>query len=651
VKPTTRFATVTGDLGGQKIDMGIDKSAIQHIMSVLTDLYSDPAAAVVREYATNAIDSHIEAGYTGPVLVTMPTPLSSYLVIEDFGLGLSVDEINRIYSQYGASTKRDSNDVAGMLGLGCKSGLTYAAQFTVIGVKDGVKTTVVVSRRENGTGVMEVVDTCSTDDRNGVKISIPVSGVNKMRETVENFFQFWKPGTVLIDGKPPTNSMYEDKDFLQISDKMWVRRTDSYHDTDYVIMGNVTYPVPSGVLFANNSYRYFFVYANVDMASVDITPSREALMMTSKTKATLRQIEQEFAANVISVAQADIDKANTGAEARKAWLLWKPIVSNWRSKLMWRGTVVPDAVLTYSLGTLIDAFSVRVRGWNGTGGTNYNPATTMLVYGYPERDSVSSEHRRKMRHYAAENLGLSHNWEDSIAVFTDKPVSEWVDDLSAVHWDDIKNIKIDPAASNRTSIAGTRKVFSSWVTGRYGKSAYYSRRVPANDLVNANLLYLSDEELLATHPRIEQIAGYTIVVVHDSHLKKFLADFPNAVSYFTARKQVADKYDHLLTDDDKFIMDHADYYLDQVCRKLNNHKIDDPDIVAVISKMINGRAEADKRIKTYKDHLQEWGFASKAWDTQNPFDKYPLVSYHTLVTDLEGIVLYMNAKYANREEA
>ena len=51
----------------QDVRMSLDTQSIQHLMAVLTDLYSDPVLAVIREYATNARDSHIEAGNPDPI--------------------------------------------------------------------------------------------------------------------------------------------------------------------------------------------------------------------------------------------------------------------------------------------------------------------------------------------------------------------------------------------------------------------------------------------------------------------------------------------------------------------------------------------------------------------------------------------------------
>src|SRR6476469_3924392 len=141
---------VTSTLQGVKISMKINEDALTHIMSFLTDLYSDPEMAVIREYSTNAYDAHVEGFVDRPIEVTLPTNLSPFFRVRDYGAGLDEDDIREIYSQYGASTKRESNDVNGMLGLGCKSALTYTDQFTLTGIKNGICTEVAISRDENG---------------------------------------------------------------------------------------------------------------------------------------------------------------------------------------------------------------------------------------------------------------------------------------------------------------------------------------------------------------------------------------------------------------------------------------------------------------------------------------------------------------------
>jgi hypothetical protein len=66
MKVPERIIDKTGHIGGNSIAMSIDPGSVMHIMSVLTDLYSDPEAACIREYSTNALDSHIDAGISRP---------------------------------------------------------------------------------------------------------------------------------------------------------------------------------------------------------------------------------------------------------------------------------------------------------------------------------------------------------------------------------------------------------------------------------------------------------------------------------------------------------------------------------------------------------------------------------------------------------
>jgi DNA topoisomerase VI subunit B len=130
-------------------------------------------------HCTAAFDSDVPTHR--PIQIKLPTQFDHYLVIQDFGLGLSIDDITEIYSRYGASTKRDTDDQTGMLGLGSKSALTYATQFTMTSVKNGVKAEVLISVKTNGAGVMEVMDTSTTTEPNGVRITIPTRPDNDFK--------------------------------------------------------------------------------------------------------------------------------------------------------------------------------------------------------------------------------------------------------------------------------------------------------------------------------------------------------------------------------------------------------------------------------------------------------------------------------------
>lgn len=134
-----RVVTNSGTLGSA--EFGISQKHAAHIMGILrSTLYSRKALAVLTEYGTNAWDEHRQAGIGDkPIHVVMPTAFKPTLKIRDFGRGLSEHDVLHIYTQYGESTKRDTNDAAGMLGIGCKAGFAYTDQFTVTSWHAGTK--------------------------------------------------------------------------------------------------------------------------------------------------------------------------------------------------------------------------------------------------------------------------------------------------------------------------------------------------------------------------------------------------------------------------------------------------------------------------------------------------------------------------------
>jgi hypothetical protein len=111
------------------------------IMEILRDtLYQDKIGTVLREYGANAWDAHVEAGKADvPIKVTVPTVLVKELVIRDYGAGLSKEDAMAVFTQYGYSTKRGTDDAVGMLGIGSKSGFAYSDTFMVTSWHGGKK--------------------------------------------------------------------------------------------------------------------------------------------------------------------------------------------------------------------------------------------------------------------------------------------------------------------------------------------------------------------------------------------------------------------------------------------------------------------------------------------------------------------------------
>ena len=139
----------------------VKEKNMAHIFSILRNsLYSDKPLAIIREYCTNAQDAHVEAGKPNKsIRVKYPTIFDNTLSIRDFGNGLSKEEVFTVFNSYGESTKRDSNDLVGMLGLGSKSAFSYVNDFTIKSYNNGLMSQYIAYIDETNIGKVSLVNT------------------------------------------------------------------------------------------------------------------------------------------------------------------------------------------------------------------------------------------------------------------------------------------------------------------------------------------------------------------------------------------------------------------------------------------------------------------------------------------------------------
>lgn len=287
MKPNTSESVLTVGVAEREIDMGLDLDSLPFIMQQLTDLYSDPILACVREYSTNAKDSHSFAGTTRPVEVTLPTADNLNFTVQDWGVGMDEDDLAEVYSKFGASTGRGTNKVTGMLGFGSKAAMTYGSSFRVESSKDGVTRQVVVTKDADDIPKVKIMASIDTGKPNGVTITIPVQkyDIGAWAERADNFYKFWRT-PVLVNGKAPKKFYEIDDDYVQVEDDIWVHLSErSYVDqtVSYFVQGGVPYPLEMKD-YSNHSVRASDVFVcYVETGLLDFTPSREALMHTDRT--------------------------------------------------------------------------------------------------------------------------------------------------------------------------------------------------------------------------------------------------------------------------------------------------------------------------------------------------------------------------------
>lgn len=644
----TLESQIEGDLGGEKIAMKIDENSIAHIMSILTDLYSDAELAVVREYSANARDSHIEAGKEDvPIVVDCPTDLMPYFVVKDQGVGLSLNDVIEIYSQYGASTKRDSDPQTGMLGLGCKSALTYTSQFVVVGVKEGMKTQIVVRRAEDGTGVMEILGHDPTDEPNGVEIKVPVQYGSTITQKAKNFFRFWKPGTVLLNGEEPSG--LDDEQTVKLSDDILVTR--NILDQDYIVMGSVPYPANSEL--ANDIFGDRNVYgrtptnvvAYVNMGDVTFPPSREELAYTPRTKQTILNLRETIVGELEKVVRADINKAATHAEAIATYKRWTKTVNSSRlpDDLTWNGI---DIEMTYKMAGVHHQPGKRNYGTYKGGEFTYDELTdadSILVTGYDVSDTPNAAAKRKIKKYLEDN----HNgfWNKTLYFFQDEiPGSPWTDHLKSIDWEDIKAVRFPRSLGG---LSGSRPI-QQYV--KVGNSWAWQDISELDD--DARIAFTSPAEKNTSNTLRNIVSANPDVVVLSlgkNRWNKLQRLFKNAKYYVAVHREILQEMKDALTEDQITAYKHNQS--EQSFVKAVDYAgltLDDPafDEVRRLSAI-------DTTSVIRYNNLAQYGSTIPGNNDNLVFDKYPLlpeVSSYRISDKIEDMVIYANAAYAARKD-
>ncbi len=622
-----RLIETEGTLDGERVAMSIDTDALQHIMSVLTDLYSDPELAIIREYSTNALDSHIEAGNARPIEVSTPSQLMPFLRIRDFGVGLDAEGIRTIYSQYGTSTKRDSDDVVGMLGLGCKSALTYCDQFTLVGYKDGVMTTVAVGRDEQGTGVMTIMDVSDTDEPNGLEVVIPAKRDNDLADKAAAFFGWWTPGTVLLNDKQP-----------QEHERTWIvpgRAAITGYDSHVVVMGNVAYPLSDehavGLpkLPRDRAVAFF-----VNIGEVNFTPSREALQYTKRTRETVAALSEQLATEYHKALAESIVNADNYREAILAWREAEQLGLP-KEKAVWRGQPVAttlnrqpvsadghqryvsadDYTSSFLIGSYRTGYGTNRRK---SGERTWSVAIVQVTsqYDYEQRGHVTHASttrwfdgfdgkaltdvkRAKIEKYLdlSDTTKQNERW-----VFVDKLTADEKVKLGGsqiIAWADVDAVKLtDSNGRPKKKLAG-----SYHASPPQGVDKPYRTETTADELDPDKILWVSGNRYNAdrTRQRSDVPADHWIVALPTNRVVKFQRDFPKAKLVTDYLKEQALAAFQKLPREERLAGAAASMRIPDWLRKVTTDA--DPDVTALAAMLVHPRrAAAAAVLDAYNAH-------------------------------------------------
>ena len=173
---------IKSNYNNQSSEFTIDDKSKPFFMQLMrSGIYTKKEQAVVREYVTNAFDEHIAHNVDRPVTIHVPTFDKPELWIRDYAKGLSDDDIRNIYISYGNSTKRNTNDLTGCMGIGCKAGFALdSKQFNIVSIHQDspdnrVKRTYCAYLDDDDVGKIDLLSAEPTNEPTGICIKIGVS--------------------------------------------------------------------------------------------------------------------------------------------------------------------------------------------------------------------------------------------------------------------------------------------------------------------------------------------------------------------------------------------------------------------------------------------------------------------------------------------
>jgi hypothetical protein len=302
-------------------------------------LYANKIRAIIRELSCNALDSHVAAKNDAPFDLHLPTELEPYFAVRDFGTGLSHDQVTQIYTTYFESTKTNSNDFIGALGLGSKSPFSYTDNFTVTAIKDGTKGIYTAFINDSGVPSIAKMGEEQTDELNGVEIRFAVEGyydISKFRDEARAVFKWFKNKPNFTGASVTITEMeYEQKDIIPGVHSL----SHQYNTQSVAVMGNIAYPidVPSAdkTLGEYAPLLRCGLVMEFGIGELDFQASREGLSYIPQTIQAIKNKLVEVNSRLATLIAEEADKIENAWErsyylsSRKRSALWGAAVTEY----------------------------------------------------------------------------------------------------------------------------------------------------------------------------------------------------------------------------------------------------------------------------------------------------------------------------------
>jgi hypothetical protein len=368
-------------------------------------LYANKIRAIIRELSCNAVDSHTAAGRSDtPFDIHLPNQLEPWFAIRDYGTGLSHEQVTNIYTTYFESTKTDSNDYIGALGLGSKSPFSYTDNFTVTAVKDGRKGIYTAFINEQGIPSIALMMEEATDEASGVEVKFSVNDYydfGKFRDEARTVYTYFTLRPVVTG---VSDFQFRDVDY---DTKDIVPGVHSYRDgrRSVAIMGNIAYPieVPNAEQTLGDLRGLLNCGLELHFAigELDFQASREGL---SYIPQTVEAIKTKLSA--VNDALADVLAKEADAipnlwdravflQKKQGHSLWSAAVKKYATdtKLPTYDVSRYGGTKTFKMGieNLSKNYNIQIRGFNHQSGSKSSPNR--------KHDNSYSDQKNAQGHY------------------------------------------------------------------------------------------------------------------------------------------------------------------------------------------------------------------------------------------------------------
>lgn len=435
---------------------GFAPESLSLLQDKLSRTYTNPQFAVLRELIQNGWDGQVANGVTTPITVTLPTVWDPTLIVADAGVGMSEDTVLELYSQYGFSSKRDSDLFAGALGIGSKSPFAIGEQFVVSTTHKGVTTVAVLGKSEENVVELEISQVKNAGKPDGTSVSVPVpeASIALFKSAADRLGSLIPSNTFCVEGVPNTQI-----GGIRVSENILLVEDGTLPDgKDWIVMLGVPYPVDAFYDMENTKRvglcdRPGHFLVNVPPDSVNFPLSRDQLEYSEKTRRYLTGLRKTLRKSYVKFAQRQVSAARTRAEGAAQYDLHSPTVEKLFGKQLpaqWGGVDIPPSFTTqgHVWNNVLLEHPGR-RKLDGRAKINVVRSTVpeaLFVTGSPYPTTPTVGLRNKTRSWMEQN-----DVRRNVVVFCDEFTDDgWCGDgFVSVHADEVKALKV-PKVKRKT---------------------------------------------------------------------------------------------------------------------------------------------------------------------------------------------------------